>query len=164
VADTVKVAAEICDASLADARAGLYAERAPSAPGARVVRYTLLRYEDLALRPVETARALYRRLGLALPPRLLSWVVTSTSAAGANRSSSRRGGAGGRPRDDAHATVRDAAQVVDKWRAQLAPRHARAITKTCRRFLQANGYAYDLTARAVTDARRRPDPAPAEPG
>lgn len=110
---------------------------AGSTTARREVRYALLRYEDLALSPVQTARQLYARLGLELHPQLLRWINASTHAQpGAART---RGAT-----SDPHATTRDAATQVAKWRKDLSPRHIVAVTLACRGLLTALGYETDL--------------------
>ncbi|KAG8461469.1 hypothetical protein KFE25_001073 [Diacronema lutheri] len=154
------VAATLCRLGLKDRDAGLRAEaqyaraRAGSAGAARAIRYSLLRYEDLALSPIATARQLYAWLRLPLPARLLRWINESTHASSARRYAVRANAAHGLDAEhDPHATVRDAARIVGKWRQTLSPLHIVAATRACDHFLRELGYETDL-ALLVPEAYR----------
>lgn len=160
-----KTAGELCHHALQDRAAGLRLEEAHArrararAAGAaddsdgtsgearpvREVRYTLLRYEDLALAPVATARQLYAQLGLELQPALLRWINESTHATSAALHAARANALNGLDAThDRHATVRNAANVVGKWRRMLSPLHIVAATAACKEMLTTLGYETDL--------------------
>lgn len=156
-----QLAQQLCSKSMRDYAHG----RAPAvtAPGVeRRATYTLVRFEDLALRPVQTARALYRSLGLELPRRLMQWVNESTHAERGRAPAALEAVAHGDVSAvlrNPHSTLRDSHAVVFKWRRTLHPEHIKAISEGCGSFLRQFGYptADDPRALASDDNVRGGD-------
>ncbi|KAJ1636103.1 hypothetical protein T492DRAFT_961290, partial [Pavlovales sp. CCMP2436] len=116
-----EIAGALCRKTDADRCAGLAAE------GRRLAGKTgNSDRKDLAREPEGTARRLYAQLGIQLPPPLLKWINASTHIATLKAGAAvakfqrftRANAIGGLDvAHDPHATVRNAARIVNKWRS-----------------------------------------------
>lgn len=73
--------------------------------------WSVLRYEDIAARPVESFRSLYEKLGLSFGRGVEAKIVAHSSA----------GNAGGASTRDRHQIRRDSLAAASAWRLRLTP-------------------------------------------
>ncbi|XP_062404150.1 carbohydrate sulfotransferase 1-like [Sardina pilchardus] len=99
-------------------------------PGWLRGRYLLLRYEDLALRPEQRARRLYRFLGLdRVPARVLRWIARNTNVTNAPGEWHYK-----------YSTARDSKAAAESWRLRLHFSIVQAVQSLCNSTLALLGY------------------------
>ncbi|XP_076156893.1 carbohydrate sulfotransferase 1 [Alosa pseudoharengus] len=99
-------------------------------PGWLRGRYLLLRYEDLALRPEDKARDIYRFLGLdGVHPRVLRWIAHNTNVTNAPAEWHYK-----------YSTARDSKAAAESWRLRLHFSIVQAVQSLCNSTLALLGY------------------------
>ncbi|XP_063053909.1 carbohydrate sulfotransferase 1-like [Engraulis encrasicolus] len=94
-------------------------------------RYMLLRYEDLAWRPEDKARDMYRFLGLRMEPRVLSWIAQNTNVSALSAASEWH---------YKYSTARDSRATAESWRLRLNFSIVQAVQSLCNSTLALLGY------------------------
>ncbi|XP_068682983.1 carbohydrate sulfotransferase 6-like [Montipora capricornis] len=109
---------------------------AVSAPSWLHGRYTLLRYEDLAMNPHQIAEQLYRFVGVGLAPQVRSWIDRTL----------REGFSANSLLDSVYRQFSYSAQnlteSVQKWRSQIPYSVARLIEMECYEVMNLLGYKF----------------------
>lgn len=101
-------------------------------------RLTVLRYEDLALNPLDTARDIYRGIGLELTPGVREWLIKSTTTSDHEYNPT---------------TVhRNATEVVQKWRHSLSEAYQRIASEACHDVLQRLRYDQQVAKNAALNS------------
>ena len=107
---------------------------AVSAPSWLQGRYTLLRYEDLAMNPHQIAEQLYRFVGVNIDPQVRVWIDRT----------SRDGYVSPVPLDPIYRqfsySVQNMTDSVEKWRAQMPYPVVRLIETECYEVMNLLGY------------------------
>lgn len=107
---------------------------AVSAPSWLQGRYTLLRYEDLAMNPHQIAEQLYKFVGVNIDPQVRLWIDRTL----------RDGFASPSPLDSIYRqfsyTVQNLTDSVQKWRAQMPYPVVRLIETECYEVMNLLGY------------------------
>ena len=127
-------------------------------------KYKLFRYEDVALRPYQTAQTVYDFLGLSFPHSMKQWIQGNTKLPIPNDSffhniSHVPAGAGAsetnntpdiskelfslkrfKAMGDPWGHARDSKQVVQKWKRQLKYSDAVAVQEVCNEIMELTGY------------------------
>lgn len=98
-------------------------------PGWLRGRYLLLRYEDLAFRPEDKARDIYRFLGLEVHPRVLRWIAHNTNVTNAPAEWHYK-----------YSTARDSKTAAESWRLRLHFSIVQAVQSLCNSTLALLGY------------------------
>ena len=118
--------------------------------------YLLVRYEDLALEPHESARKIYDFVGLGaeIPANIQTWLDQNTNDNDPSKKKSA-----------AFSTKRDSKQVLVSWKQRVTLEMARAIEEVgdCTRLMTATGYklvGYDLSLLENDDHLVGPLPKP----
>ncbi|XP_067091159.1 LOW QUALITY PROTEIN: carbohydrate sulfotransferase 1-like [Osmerus mordax] len=93
-------------------------------------RYVLLRYEDLALRPEEKARELYRFLGLEMEESVRAWISLNTNGSVVSPSDW----------NYRYSTSRDSRATAESWRLRLGFHVVRTVQTLCNDTLSLLGY------------------------
>ncbi|XP_029010402.1 carbohydrate sulfotransferase 1-like isoform X2 [Betta splendens] len=101
-------------------------------------RYLLVRYEDLALNPMEKAGEIYRFVGLEMEDRARTWIARNTNA-----SASAAAAADWNYR---YSTTRDSRSTAESWRLRLSFDIVRAVQNLCNDTLALLGYKQVQTA------------------
>ncbi|NXV10558.1 CHST3 sulfotransferase, partial [Cettia cetti] len=104
----------------------LSAELGLRRPGWLRGRYMLVRYEDVALAPLQKAREMFRFAGLPLTPQVEEWIVKNTQA----------------PQDGngVYSTCKNSSEQFDKWRFSMPFKLAQMVQDTCASAMQLFGY------------------------
>lgn len=89
-------------------------------------RYKLVRFEDIAMAPVDYVEDIYEFIGHSPTTHVLDWVNSSTT----NQN----------PRHEAFGTQRDSKQVVSKWRSELAFRLVQIVQDNCSSVMRKLNY------------------------
>jgi len=90
-------------------------------------KYRLILYRDIAARPFDTAREIFKFVGLDLSQKTVQWILNMTShkTVEAKKDS-------GAP----YSLVRDSEANIDKWRSESPPERTRIIEKVCQPLLK----------------------------
>lgn len=91
-------------------------------------RYMLVRYEDLARRPLQKTREIYSFLGLAMEKGVEEWIRNNTR--GSNEVSAKH----------KYGTVRDSAANAESWRLKLSHDIVDYTQTVCQQVLEELGY------------------------
>ena len=84
-----------------------------------------LRYEDLAMEPLDMARVVYGFVGRDMPGNLPAWIRANTQA---------------HAPDQEYGTKRNSTQTVNKWRTVIKPEQKAAIEAVCHHVLHQLRY------------------------
>lgn len=90
-------------------------------------RYKLIFYKDIATRPVESAREVFKFAGLRLSDKTLSWIENRTSP---SKMDSRR------QFKNPYSLVRDSKANIEKWRRESPPERTMIIEKICKPLIE----------------------------
>ena len=90
--------------------------------------FKVVKYEDLAMKTLQTAQSIYHFLNSSIPPEVTSWFNKSTN--------------------DVYLSVQDtmgtsrinSSSTAARWRARLSHKIAMAIVSTCRFVIDELGY------------------------
>lgn len=86
-------------------------------------RYKLIFYKDLATRPVESAREVFKFAGLKLSEKTLNWIENRTSP---SKMDSRK------QFKNPYSLVRDSKSNIEKWRMESPPERTLIIERICK--------------------------------
>ncbi|XP_008268211.1 carbohydrate sulfotransferase 3 [Oryctolagus cuniculus] len=100
-------------------------------------RYMLVRYEDVARRPLEKAREMYRFAGIPLTPQVEDWIQKNTQAA--------RDGSG------IYSTQKNSSEQFDKWRFSMPFKLAQVVQAACGPAMRLFGYKLARDAATLTN-------------
>ncbi|XP_077980637.1 carbohydrate sulfotransferase 1-like [Glandiceps talaboti] len=87
-------------------------------------KYMLVRYEDLASRPLQSAREIYDFVGLHLPENVVNWVNDHTQE--------RQGGD--------LSTTRNSTERISAWKTEMTFEDAKDVQEKCSEAMQMLGY------------------------
>lgn len=90
-------------------------------------RYKLVTYRDIAARPVDTAREVFKFAGFNISEKTLMWIVNRTNPDSDEAVAQFR-----KP----YSLVRDSKANIDKWRSESPPERSRIIEKICQPLLE----------------------------
>ena len=93
-------------------------------------RYLEVHYRDLAGKPIETTKLMYKFAGFKMPDGLLDWVVRKTSPSKEDLKKERR---------NRYSTVRNSTANIDKWRRTSPIERIRVIEDECSEALDLLG-------------------------
>nr|XP_017513870.2 carbohydrate sulfotransferase 3 isoform X2 [Manis javanica]XP_017513871.2 carbohydrate sulfotransferase 3 isoform X2 [Manis javanica]XP_036854858.1 carbohydrate sulfotransferase 3 isoform X2 [Manis javanica] len=104
-------------------------------------RYMLVRYEDVARRPLQKAREMYRFAGIPLTPQVEDWIQKNTQAA--------------RDSSGIYSTQKNSSEQFEKWRFSMPFKLAQVVQAACGPAMHLFGYklvgdATSLTNRSVS--------------
>ena len=91
-------------------------------------RYKLITYRDIAARPVDTAREVFKFAGFNMPDKTVRWIVNRTNPDHLIQSTAQLK----RP----YSLVRDSKANIDKWRSESPPERTRVIENLCQPLLE----------------------------
>ncbi|XP_022446536.1 carbohydrate sulfotransferase 3 [Delphinapterus leucas] len=102
-------------------------------------RYMLVRYEDVALRPLQKAQEMYRFAGIPLTPQVEDWIQKNTQAA----------------HDGIYSTQKNSSEQFEKWRFSMPFKLAQVVQAACGPAMRLFGYkpvqdAASLSNRSVS--------------
>ncbi|XP_070537318.1 carbohydrate sulfotransferase 1-like [Ptychodera flava] len=103
-------------------------------------KYTLVRYEDLARNPMQTAEKLYKDIGLGqLPEAVKSWININSNVDPGSV--------------DRYSTQRNSSAIVQAWRGKLPFNVSEQIenVKVCAEVLDTFGYGRPKSKKELTD-------------
>ncbi|XP_055969440.1 carbohydrate sulfotransferase 3 [Sorex fumeus] len=100
-------------------------------------RYMLVRYEDVARRPLQKAREMYRFAGIPLTPQVEDWIRRNTQAAQA--------GTG------IYSTQKNSSEQFEKWRFGMPFKLAQVVQAACGPAMRLFGYKLAPDAAALTN-------------
>ena len=105
----------------------------------KIRRYILLRYEDIALSPINQTHKLYKFLDLKVPKTVTNWIETSTKV---NKTSGK-----------AFSTKRNSSRAAQSWRNTLSWNEVNDIQSRpdCRAVLEALGYTIFRNSKEYLD-------------
>lgn len=112
----------VCDDFLSSVTTGM------SRPSWLKGRYMLVRYEDLALNPLQRTKEIYDFLGLAMDKNVVDWIQNNTR--GSNELLAKH----------KYGTVRDSAANAESWRLKLSYDIVDYTQTVCQQILQELGY------------------------
>ncbi|XP_036294087.1 carbohydrate sulfotransferase 3 isoform X2 [Pipistrellus kuhlii] len=100
-------------------------------------RYLLVRYEDVARRPLQKARDMYRFAGIPLTPQVEDWIRRNTQA----------------PRDASgiYSTQKNSSEQFEKWRFGMPFKLAQVVQDACGPAMRLFGYKLARDAAALTN-------------
>ena len=87
-------------------------------------RYKLIRYEDVAARPSQKAKEIYKFLGISFPKTVQKWIADNTK--------STSGGA--------FSHKRDSKEIIHAWREHLNLPYVKTIQDKCKTVMSKLGY------------------------
>ena len=90
-------------------------------------RYKLILYRDIAARPVDTAREVFKFAGFDMSENTLRWIVNMTHPNTEDAITQFR-----KP----YSLVRDSKANIDKWRRESPPERTRIIERVCKPLLE----------------------------
>ena len=90
-------------------------------------RYKLIFYRDIATRPVDMAREVFKFAGFKLTENTLGWIRNMTSPSTKKAIEQFR---------NPYSLVRDSKANIDKWRGESPPDRIRIIERICRPLLE----------------------------
>lgn len=93
----------------------------------------VLRYEDLAMNPLEEMRHLYKFAGLSVLKRITTWLNESTHPTKGRSNMKIKG-------SPAAFTVDDAQAAINRWRWKVHPYEISIIEHYCKHVMQLTGY------------------------
>ncbi|XP_062374424.1 carbohydrate sulfotransferase 1-like [Sardina pilchardus] len=102
-------------------------------------RYMLVRYEDLALNPLQRTKEIYDFLGLAMDKNVVDWIQKNT------RGSSQWFSRG------KYSTMRNSAANAESWRYKLPYDIVKYTQTACQQILQELGYKTVISLEELTD-------------
>lgn len=91
-------------------------------------RYKLITYRDIAARPVDTARELFKFAGFNMSDKTLKWIRDRTNPDHSIEAPSQF--------KKPYSLVRDSKANIDKWRGESPPERTRLIEKICQPLLE----------------------------
>ncbi|XP_002756304.2 carbohydrate sulfotransferase 3 [Callithrix jacchus] len=100
-------------------------------------RYMLVRYEDVARRPLQKAREMYRFAGIPLTPQVEDWIQKNTQAA--------HDGSG------IYSTQKNSSEQFEKWRFSMPFKLAQVVQAACGTAMRLFGYKLAEDAAALTN-------------
>ncbi|KAL0617780.1 Carbohydrate sulfotransferase 3 [Plecturocebus cupreus] len=100
-------------------------------------RYMLVRYEDVARRPLQKARDMYRFAGIPLTPQVEDWIQKNTQAA--------HDGSG------IYSTQKNSSEQFEKWRFSMPFKLAQVVQAACGTAMRLFGYKLAEDAAALTN-------------
>ncbi|EHB15748.1 Carbohydrate sulfotransferase 3 [Heterocephalus glaber] len=100
-------------------------------------RYMLVRYEDVALRPLQKAREMYRFAGIPLTPQVEDWIQKNTQAA--------------RDGSDVYSTQKNSSEQFEKWRFSIPFKLAQVVQAACAPTMRLFGYKLARDAASLTN-------------
>ena len=89
-------------------------------------RYKLILYRDIAARPLDTAREIFKFAGLNLSQNTLEWIKNMTNPGKTDTKKFKS-----RP----YSLIRDAEANIEKWRSESPPERTLIIEKNCQPLL-----------------------------
>ncbi|XP_007539490.1 carbohydrate sulfotransferase 3 isoform X1 [Erinaceus europaeus] len=97
-------------------------------------RYMLVRYEDVARRPLQKAREMYRFAGIPLTPQVEDWIQKNTQAA--------------QDSSGIYSTQKNSSEQFEKWRFSMPFKLAQVVQAACGPAMRLFGYklAHDATS------------------
>lgn len=101
---------------------------ADSSPSWLQNRYKLVHFEDMVRRPVETAEKLYKFAGLEESVEVRRWIISQ------QRKPQKK------DLNDLHSTIRNASNVLSKWRSEMDNKMTKTIDKVCGWLIKRLGY------------------------
>lgn len=115
--DVSRAARELCNSYLRNTRAGL----ADQFKG----KYRIVRYEDLASDPLAFAERIYKFVGLRFTQEIRDYITKSSN---------------GNVVQGKYEVVRNTAEVLEKWKTTMDPRHVKAVQEECKELFDVFGY------------------------
>ncbi|XP_012881074.1 PREDICTED: carbohydrate sulfotransferase 3 [Dipodomys ordii] len=100
-------------------------------------RYMLVRYEDVARRPLQKAREMYRFAGIPLTPQVEDWIQKNTQAA--------------RDSSDVYSTQKNSSEQFEKWRFSMPFKLAQVVQAACSPAMRLFGYKLAKDAASLTN-------------
>ncbi|XP_010604670.1 carbohydrate sulfotransferase 3 isoform X2 [Fukomys damarensis] len=100
-------------------------------------RYMLVRYEDVARKPLQKAREMYRFAGIPLTPQVEDWIQKNTQAA--------RDGSG------IYSTQKNSSEQFEKWRFSIPFKLAQVVQAACAPTMHLFGYKLAGDAASLTN-------------
>ncbi|KAM6182804.1 carbohydrate sulfotransferase 3 [Erethizon dorsatum] len=100
-------------------------------------RYMLVRYEDVARRPLQKAREMYRFAGIPLTPQVEDWIQKNTQAA--------LDGSG------IYSTQKNSSEQFEKWRFSMPFKLAQVVQAACAPTMHLFGYKLAKDAASLTN-------------
>lgn len=100
-------------------------------------RYLLVRYEDVARRPLQKAREMYHFAGIPLTPQVEDWIQKNTQAA--------RDGSG------IYSTQKNSSEQFEKWRFSMPFKLAQVVQAACGPAMHLFGYKLARDAASLTN-------------
>lgn len=91
-------------------------------------RYKLITYRDIAARPVDTAREIFKFAGFNMNEKTLKWILDRTNPDHSIETSAQF--------KKPYSLVRDSKANIDKWRRESPPERTRVIEKHCQPLLE----------------------------
>ena len=91
-------------------------------------RYKLILYRDIAARPVDTAREVFKFAGFDMSENTLRWIANMTNPKKKDAI-----------KEKPYSLVRDSKANIDKWRRESPPERTRIIERVCKPLLQRIG-------------------------
>ena len=89
-------------------------------------RYKLILYREIAARPLDTAREIFKFAGLNLSDNTLEWIKNMTNPGETDAKEFKR----------PYSLVRDAEANIEKWRSESPPERTLIIEKNCQPLLK----------------------------
>lgn len=100
-------------------------------------RYMLVRYEDVALKPLQKAREMYGFAGIPLTPQVEDWIQKNTQAA--------------RDSGDLYSTQKNSSEQFEKWRFSMPFKLAQVVQAACGPAMRLFGYKLARDAASLTN-------------
>nr|XP_006972748.1 carbohydrate sulfotransferase 3 [Peromyscus maniculatus bairdii]XP_042122094.1 carbohydrate sulfotransferase 3 [Peromyscus maniculatus bairdii] len=100
-------------------------------------RYMLVRYEDVARRPLQKAREMYSFAGIPLTPQVEDWIQKNTQAA--------------RDSSDVYSTQKNSSEQFEKWRFSMPFKLAQVVQAACGPAMRLFGYKLARDAASLTN-------------
>ncbi|XP_034379596.1 carbohydrate sulfotransferase 3 [Arvicanthis niloticus] len=100
-------------------------------------RYMLVRYEDVARRPLQKAREMYGFAGIPLTPQVEDWIQKNTQAT--------------RDSSDLYSTQKNSSEQFEKWRFSMPFKLAQVVQAACAPAMRLFGYKLARDAASLTN-------------
>ncbi|XP_066204703.1 carbohydrate sulfotransferase 3 isoform X1 [Saccopteryx leptura] len=100
-------------------------------------RYMLVRYEDVARRPLDKAREMYRFAGIPLTPQVEDWIQKNTQ--------------GSRDSSGIYSTQKNSSEQFEKWRFSMPFKLAQVVQAACGPTMRLFGYKLARDAASLTN-------------
>ncbi|XP_051009056.1 carbohydrate sulfotransferase 3 [Acomys russatus] len=100
-------------------------------------RYMLVRYEDVARRPLQKAREMYGFAGIPLTPQVEDWIQKNTQAAGDS--------------SNIYSTHKNSSEQFEKWRFNIPFKLAQVVQAACEPAMRLFGYKLARDAASLTN-------------